>query len=193
MTTINININLIPPEIYAKRRAEKVIVYIIFGFATVILFLITIYMFNSLRIAQAEQTLENKQKENKQITDEIVKLEPYKQRKDLANQKEQIINTALDGEIKYFKLLNELAIVIPTNAKVENIALSQKTLTFSGGVIDVPGDYPDKGFKDLVDFWVKIEQVDSIDNTFIGNYATDGSFLPYSIMAEINTKSPSLQ
>lgn len=193
MTVQNISINLIPPEIYARRRAEKVIFYVIFSFVALVVFLILLYVFNTMRINEAKDTLDIKKSQNDQILRQIETLKPYKERKDLAATKEQTLQTVLTGQLKYFKILNELAIVVPSNSQVESVTLAGTSLTMSGGVEDVVGDFPDNAFKDLADFWVKMENVDTIDNTFVGNYVTQSGVLPFNVTANINIASPSIQ
>jgi type IV pilus assembly protein PilN len=122
-------INLLPPEIVEKRQTERRWVYFL---ALIIVFVVLfafVFMITYGRELREKQTLSKIQAENDKLKNEIAMFQVFEQRKAQVQQREQVLAKAMAGEISWYKLLNEISMVIPSE-----VSLTSLSLDLTGGV-----------------------------------------------------------
>ncbi|MEW6188683.1 MAG: PilN domain-containing protein [Actinomycetota bacterium] len=109
------NINLLPPEILGKRRAERILVYSFVGIVVLVFILFFVYTINAWVIGQEERELSAIKIENQKLEEVIAEYEIYEKKKAEVEKWEGILKTAMEGEVSWSKLLNEISMVIPSD------------------------------------------------------------------------------
>ncbi|RJQ33114.1 MAG: hypothetical protein C4562_01480 [Actinobacteria bacterium] len=141
----SLKINLIPPEINKKRKAEK---GLFFGIVSLVIFvglLIFIVLFLNLRIATETSKLNELVANNASIQREIDSYGAIEQRKTEVETQEKVLTEALAGHYYYHRLLNELGMIIP-----ENISIQKFTIADTGEVTISGDGYSHTGVADFI-------------------------------------------
>jgi Tfp pilus assembly protein PilN len=110
-----IRVNLLPPEILEKRKAERRLAYMVAALIAVSLVLAGIWGFALTRANSKQRTLEAKQQELQQVTQQAASLEIFEaQQTELARRK-QVAQLALDARQDWAKLFDEISLVLPSD------------------------------------------------------------------------------
>lgn len=161
-------INLLPPEVLEKRRAERVTIYIVVVVILVILVLAGVFSLNFWRISQAERDLEAVKVRNEKINQAIAEYKVYEKRKKELEEKEKIINEAMKGEIAWHKILNEVSMVIPSDVCLTSFAGDAETgITCKGYTLDYSFDAPDLGHKPVAKWMIRLGDIKTLTQIWL--------------------------
>lgn len=122
-------INLLPPEIAEKRQTERRWVYFLAIIIAFIALFGFVFMITYGRELKEKRTLSDYLTENDKLAVAISEFKVFEERKGQVQQREQILAKALAGETSWYKLLNEISMVIPSE-----VALIDMSLDLSAGV-----------------------------------------------------------
>jgi Tfp pilus assembly protein PilN len=189
-------INLLPPERIKVKRAprapsERSYLWIAIALPLLVLILMLVWWFSmSSELNRKEEALGVAKKELADLQAKNAALQQYKARKDQISQIEQTVVTALSGRVFWARILNNIAIMCPTDVWLTSLngtsSADSGTVTFEAHATQCPnrllaGFFP--GMKDYhpdykpVAVWIErmgqIEQfqrvwLSSADPTFIG-------------------------
>jgi Tfp pilus assembly protein PilN len=140
-------INLLPPEkIKAKRRpSEKSYLWLaILLPALVLVLLVFLYISASGQVSKKDKALKEAQTELTDWQNKNASLLQYKTRQDQISQREATVVTALQGRVYWARILNNIAITIPTDIWLTSLngisgdATAPGTVQFTGYTLQCP-------------------------------------------------------
>lgn len=111
------NINLLPPEIYEKRRAERLFFYLIIGFIVLIALFFFVYLGTYFLVTQKQSKVDEVEFEARKLKTKTQspKYTEAEQVKTEFEQRRNVITQAMAGEVSWYTLLNEVSMVIPSD------------------------------------------------------------------------------
>lgn len=161
-------INLLPPGVLEKRRAEKVTFYVVGVTILVVLLLVGVYGLNFLRISQSEQELESLKVRNERVSQVVAEYQIYEKRKKELEEKKKIIEEAMKGEIAWHKMLNEISMVIPSDVCLTSFAGdTEGGITCKGYTLDYSFDAPDLGHKPVAKWMIRLGEIKTLTQIWL--------------------------
>lgn len=187
-----ININLLPPKVLEKRKAEKILVYLLGAMAALIFILTGVYALCNWKVQGEKSKLNYLKAERDQYNTEIAEYKIYEEQKTKIEAKKQIVEDAMAGEISWYKILNELSMVIPSDIWLANFTGSSTGISLSGFAVDYAYDVPDEGFKVLARWLIRFNEVQRYSNVVLGGSFSRSTFndrpaIPWSMSASFVT------
>ncbi|MCL4079148.1 PilN domain-containing protein [Coriobacteriia bacterium Es71-Z0120] len=164
-----IRVNLLPPEILEKRRAERRLAYMVAALIAVSLVLAGVWGFALTRANSKQRTLEAKQQELQQVTQQAASLEIFEaQQTELARRK-QVAQLALDARQDWAKLFDEISLVLPSDMWLNALAAaSESKLQLDGFSVDAT-DTPDYGHKTVAKLLVRLAELEQLADVWLTN------------------------
>lgn len=115
-------INLLPPEVLKRRRAERVLVLAIVGMVALIVILFFVYGITALRVGSAKQELDDVKVERRKLEKQISSYKVYDTQKKEYNRLQGLADKAIAGEILWHRYFNDIAMVIPSDVWLTEFA-----------------------------------------------------------------------
>src|SRR5665811_2215290 len=140
-------INLLPPEkIKAKRKpAERSFLWLVILLPALVLVLIVFMYFSAnSKVAQKDKALKEAQTELTDWQNKNAALQQYKTRQDQITTLETSVVSVLQGRVYWARILNNIAITIPSDVWLSNLAgtsgdpTTAGTVTFAGYALQCP-------------------------------------------------------
>jgi Tfp pilus assembly protein PilN len=177
-------INLLPPEkIKAKRRpSEKSYLWLaILLPALVLVLLVFLYISASGQVSKKDKALKEAQTELTDWQNKNASLLQYKTRQDQISQREATVVTALQGRVYWARILNNIAITIPTDIWLTSLngisgdATAPGTVQFTGYTLQCPnrnmggfyGYFPD--YKPVANWLERMAQIIEFQRVWLAN------------------------
>lgn len=167
-------INLLPPELQARRRGRRVLSIVTIAGVVVLAFLGVVLFIQRTTISSEEDELERLQGQAAQLRTQVAELREFGQLKDEIDRKRNVLATALTNDVAWSKFLNDLSLIIPDDSWLTNLSLTASVgeapsgvqsfgnVSFQGFVFDFPG---------LAGWLTRTAQIEGL--TFV--YLTNGS------------------
>jgi Tfp pilus assembly protein PilN len=140
-------INLLPPEkIKAKRKpAERSFLWLVIILPVLVLVLIALLYFNANgKVAQKDKALKESQTQLTDWQNKNAALKQYKTRQDQVSTLEASVVTALQGRVYWARILNNIAITMPSDIWITSLVGTSGdsgtagTVEFSGYALQCP-------------------------------------------------------
>jgi Tfp pilus assembly protein PilN len=160
-------INLLPPEILERRRAEKGIGYVIVGAIAVALVLAATWGFAYMGLQGKKDDLAAIQQQVQVTQAEAAQLAIFEERAAELDTRRTTAASALAGRQNWGKLADEISLVLPTDMWLQSLAFSGDTVTFNGTAIDVDGDSPDIGHRTIAKLLVRMADLEQLYNVWL--------------------------
>lgn len=188
MTTLNLRINLLPPEIFGRKKGERLVAVLSLSLLALCSLLVFIFLFNAFRITLAQGELNQVAAKNRKVTKEISKLKPFADKKQLLERREKTRELATAGEVAWTKIFNEVSMVIPGDISLTKFeATEEGKLTVEGYTPDYPVDSPDLGHKPVAKWIGRFVEVQKLEHIWL-NYSekeSDDSRIKFELGAQI--------
>jgi len=163
-------INLLPPEILEKRRAESRIVYLGVVAAVVLVVLAVVWVFAYQRVGIAQSDLDAKQQQVQMTQAKADTLAIFEQKEQDLQARQAIAQQALAGRQNWAKLLDEISLVLPTDVWLSTMTFDQTAgLNIGGYAIDDTTDSPDVGQKTIAKTLVRLADLDGVYNVWLAD------------------------
>jgi len=163
-------INLLPPEILEKRRAESRIVYLGVVAAVVLVVLAVVWVFAYQRVGTAQSDLDAKQQQVQMTQAKADTLAIFEQKEQDLQARQAIAQQALAGRQNWAKLLDEISLVLPTDVWLSTMTFDQTAgLNIGGYAIDDTTDSPDVGQKTIAKTLVRLADLDGVYNVWLAD------------------------
>lgn len=159
-----LKINLLPQEVIEKRRAERLLSYLLMLFVFLIALLIVFYGFNYIRLTNLKLDVSDLKMQAARVAKDVKNIEKYEQLKLQVEQQEQIVSTAVSDVRPWLRFLNDLSLIMPNEAWLTALALNKDSVSFTTKVLtDEKGDPKNvakllvrlETLKDLTDIWTQ--------------------------------------
>lgn len=183
-------INLLPPEMLERRKAEKRIGWVVLGAVLVAALLAGIWAVSFFRLQGKQDDLAAVQQQVQQTNAQAEQLSVFEQRAAELETRRVTATQALEGRRNWAKLFNELSLVMPVDIWLETMVASENQIDASGWAIDSPKDSPDSGHKSMAKLLVRLADLDQLSNvwltTSVKSDFEDQPALQFSVTATVS-------
>ena len=163
-------INLLPPEILERRKAEKRIGWVVVGAIAVALLLAGVWGVGFMTVQGKRDDLAAIQQQVQTTQAQANQLAIFEERAVELEGRRGIVTLALGDKINWAKLLDELSLVLPSDVWVSRMALDQLNgLQIQGYAVDAPTDTPDAGHKSIAKTLVRLADLEQLYNVWLTN------------------------
>jgi Tfp pilus assembly protein PilN len=108
-------INLLPPEIAEKQKAQQRLTYFSGGLVAVSLLLLFVYLILIGQVYQENRLLQRLREDNHKLEESIAKYKDYDKQQNELHQREKTLAQIKEKEILWSHILNEVSLVIPND------------------------------------------------------------------------------
>lgn len=131
---MSVRVNLLPRETYARQEAARQ--RGIAGGAALLLLLVLglLYWFQTMRIDDARDELAVEQEELAVLERELDNLREFEELEARLDLDERLVTTALDDEVSFAAILQDIAAVMPTDAQFEQLGITVNAGFPEGGI-----------------------------------------------------------
>ena len=110
------NINLLPPEVAARRRVRRQsLLLVVVGIAYLVL-LVAVWMVRNLEVGRQEQRLTDAQNEANTLQGRVAQLREFADLERTVKERQATLSSVMQGDIAWSRLLIELSMIIPGDA-----------------------------------------------------------------------------
>jgi len=163
-------INLLPPEILERRKAEKRIGWVVVAAIAVALLLAGVWGVGFMSVQGKRDDLAAVQQQVQTTQAQANQLAIFEERAVELEARRGIVTLALGDKINWAKLLDELSLVLPSDVWVSRMALDQiNGLQIQGYAVDAPTDTPDAGHKSIAKTLVRLADLEQLYNVWLTN------------------------
>jgi Tfp pilus assembly protein PilN len=163
-------INLLPPEILEKRRAERRIIYVAIAAVLIFAVLGVVWVFSYMRVDAKQQDLDVRLQEIQATQAKADMLAVFEQKEQDLQARKAIAEAALAGRKNWAKLFDELSLVMPTDIWITSMAWGQESgLGVEGFALDSGTDSPDYGHKTIAKLLVRLADLDGLFDVWLSN------------------------
>lgn len=171
MNSINsININLLPPEVFEKRRAERLLFVLIISTVVLVFVLFLIYTLLYVQVSQKKSVVEDLKVQSDGLKRKINILKKFETEKKTLQDQESILDKALTGEIPWHEILYEVGMVIPSDVWLTSLTSeiegTSPVLRFRGYTFEHPS---------VAQWLIRLGEVKSLSNVWL-EYSQQGDF-----------------
>lgn len=106
-------INLLPPELSARRRSRRALLGILAGGAALIALLLIVFVAQKARLGNERGKLEEQQRANARLSRQVSRLRRFAQQQEELRQREQLLQALTGSEILWSGVLKDVSVVIP--------------------------------------------------------------------------------
>ncbi|MDI6900212.1 MAG: hypothetical protein QMC79_00785 [Anaerosomatales bacterium] len=163
-------INLLPPEILEKRRAEKRIVYV--ALVAVVLFVVLagVWVLGYLRVESRRDTLDTKEQEIQATQAQAQQLAIFEQKESELQARKAVAEEALAARRNWAKLFDEVSLVLPNDIWIGVANFGEDAgLKLDGYAVDSDEDSPDLGHKAIAKMLVRLADLDQLYDVWLTN------------------------
>lgn len=119
-----VSVNLLPPELAARARARRIMQYTVGGVLVFVGALGLVYLLRLSEVSRAEDTRDAAQLEVVRLESDLAELDEYRALVELMDNRSSLLASAMEKEIAYSEVLNNLSLVFPDNASLLNLTIA---------------------------------------------------------------------
>jgi Tfp pilus assembly protein PilN len=115
-------VNLLPPELHERQAARRRTRLVLVAGAAVLVLLALFYVMQTFRLASANDDLAAQQAKNSQLETQVANLNRYAELQTELQQKQQLVDTALQNDFSWSSALLDMSRVIPDQAVLSSFS-----------------------------------------------------------------------
>jgi Tfp pilus assembly protein PilN len=115
-------VNLLPPELHERQAARRRTRLVLVAGAAVLVLLALFYVMQTFRLASANDDLAAQQAKNSQLQTQVANLSRYAELQTELQQKQQLVDTALQNDFSWSSALLDMSRVIPDQAVLSSLS-----------------------------------------------------------------------
>ncbi len=169
-------INLLPPEITERRKAEGRWLYIIAAALVVFAGLGVFWLVMSSRVDAAQQEIVELEQQAVQLESQADQLQIFADKQDALEARRAAVEEAVEGRIAWGRLFEEISLVLPDDTWLNTLSGAEAdaetrsgNLQISGAALDDIDDDPDYGYKAIARVLVRLADLEQLDDVWLGN------------------------
>ncbi|MDO8848587.1 MAG: PilN domain-containing protein [Coriobacteriia bacterium] len=160
-------INLLPPEILERRKAERRFGWIIVAAVLVAVVLAGTWAFAHFRLQARQDELAEVQQQVQSTNAQAAHLAVFEERAATLETRRSTAALALDGRRNWGRLFSELSLVMPSDIWLNALTAEESAVTFAGWAVDSPTDSPDVGHKSMAKLLVRLADLEQLSNVWL--------------------------
>ncbi|MHB1324259.1 MAG: PilN domain-containing protein [Coriobacteriia bacterium] len=161
-------INLLPPEILERRRAERRIGWVILGAVGVAVVLAGVWTVSYFRVQGRQAELAELQQQVQSTNAQATQLAIFEQRATELEARRTLVGLALGDRRDWAKLFDEVSLVLPADVWVQALTAGEgEGVSISGYALDAPDDSPDVGHKSIAKVLVRLADLDNLYDVWL--------------------------
>lgn len=164
-----VRINLLPPEVIEKRKAEKVFGYILMAALAAAVLLVVAYAFTAFVIGGRSKELQSKRDMAEGLQRKAEAFRVFEAKEQDLKSRSAVVETALDGRVDWARLFTEVSLVLPLDMWATNLRVDEDNkpnLELRGKALD-PEDSPDAGHKVIAKALVRFAELSQLENVWL--------------------------
>lgn len=163
-----IQINLLPPEVLEKRKAEKIITRIVMGIVALFSVMVLGFFYIFQLVGVETGKVQELQAENARYEIEIVKIADFESNKILVDERQRVIDTAIADKYSYSKWLNNLSLLIPNEVWLKDLTIGGGSVSFSGSAV-ADSTTRRLGQKSVAKWLVRLAEMDDLSDVWLSS------------------------
>lgn len=187
-----VRINLLPPEITERRKFEQRLVWVGMGAVLVFVVLGLVWGFMAWQVSQKNAVLQANLDSASQVRNQAEAFKVFELKEGELATRKQTAAKALASRIDWARILNELSLVLPSDAWLTSLDARQTDgITLTGMVLDSPNDVPDAGHKAVAKTLVRLSSLELLYNVWLTNSsktvdgATETPLIEFEITSQV--------
>jgi len=192
-----IRINLLPPEITEKRKFEQRLVWVFAAVLLVFVVLVLVWSFLAWQVSQKNSVLQANLDAANQVRSQAETFKVFELKESELEARKRTAAMALSQRVEWGRLVNELSLVLPSDAWLTQLDGSETDgLSMLGQVLDSPDDVPDAGHKAVAKTLVRLSSLDLLYNVWLENSLktvnteADKPIIEFEMSAEVMRPEP---
>lgn len=175
---IKLKINLLPPEIKQKRETEKNLV--ILGFVTLIALAIfaLVVVYVRLGISVERSRLESLESQNALLEAQIAQFKEFEIRRESFAVLKSTYENLSKRDISWYKMLIELALIIPENVTLKSITADKNTIQIEGDASSIT---------ELVSWIVRVDELTGVDDVWVDSLKVANGKVSFIVKGTLTT------
>ena len=196
-------INLLPPEILERRKAERRILWVLLGAVGVAVVLAGVYGVAFFNLESRREELASVQQEVKVAETQATQLAIFEERASELETRRQTVDLALGSRVDWATVLTEMSLVWPEDMWVQSMTVMEEGgVTIEGYALNPPGDSPDAGMKSIAKVLVRLADLEGVYDVWLTHsvkqvFTQDGyveqPVVQFTITAKIGEPSEATQ
>ena len=174
-----IRINLIPPEILAKRKDERRRSWIWLGGAILLAVVAMFCLIVFIRVASSQTDVASVQQQATALQAQTSRFDVFQQKEAELRLREGSVAAATTGKVDWAGMLYELGLVLPTDVYLtaftgtdSGTGGSGGTVTMAGTVVPDGDNTPAIGYKSIAKTLVRLTEMTQLDSVWLSNAST---------------------
>ena len=164
------SINLLPPEIRARRQAERRMVFVVAGALALAAVLAGIWAVGFLGVQKKETELAAVEQQVRAAQAQAEQLAIFEQTQAELQTRSETVTRALAGRRDWARLYDEISLVLPSDLWTETMLSSEtEGISIQGWAIDAPNDTPDAGHKSIAKMLVRLADLEQLQDVWLTN------------------------
>ncbi len=162
-----IRINLLPQEILEKRKAEKILSFLIIGIVGIFTVAIVAFLVVFGMVDGEANKLEDLKTDNFRYEQEIAKIADFEGSKIFVEERLQVVNAAIAGKYSWSKWLNNLSLLIPNEVWLDSLDIGAEGDVAFAGTALADTDSRQLGQKSVAKWLVRLSQLDDLSDVWL--------------------------
>lgn len=161
-------VNLLPPEMLERRRAEKRLGYVVLAAIGIAAVLAMVWMFAFVRVQGRQGDLAALQQQVQAANAQATQLAIFEERAAELESRRSTLQVALGDRMDWARLYDEISLVLPVDMWITAMDADEAAgLAINGYAIDPPGDTPDSGHKAIAKALVRLADLDALYDVWL--------------------------
>ena len=166
------SINLLPPEIRARRQAERRMVFVALGALALAVVLAGVFAVGFLGAQKKETELAQVEQQVRTTQAQAEQLAIFEQTQTELQTRSETVTRALAGRRDWARLYDEISLVLPSDLWAETFLSSEAGgISIQGWAVDAPDDTPDAGHKSIAKMLVRLADLEQLQDVWLTNSA----------------------
>lgn len=175
----NINVNLIPPEIRAKRETERNLKILIFFTVVLAAVFIAISAYVRIGIAAEKAKLDALTAQNAALEAQIANFKEFEQKKESFLRLKNIYETLERSRISWYRFLVEIALITPEQISLKNINADDKNIEIQGETTQM---------QSVADYLIRLEELLELEDTWLDSLQINNNRISFTIKATFSSE-----